>query len=221
MIPKLNGLSSVERYQRHIVAYFFIGVLFLGASVYNDFGVSCDASARIQHGVNAYAYVFENNPRLLFIKTNHSGPIIELLFETLRRFFGVKTIRGYLLLRHFFTFLIFLGGVYFFYKLSLYLFSNWKIALFGSLCLVLSPRLFGHAFFNTKDIPFFSLFIICMYTLFRFLDRKDISMGAIHGFCCGLLMNVRIVGILVPLFTLIFLIQDCFGGIRMRVRKPY
>ena len=111
-------------------------------------------------------------------------------------------------MRHLVTFLLFYTSVFFFYRLCKYRFNSWKIGLLGSLFLILSPRIFAHSFYNPKDLPFLSMFIISIYTLVSYLNRKTLPRAAIHALICALLIDIRILGIIVPLFTVIFLFAD-------------
>ena len=45
----------------------------------------------------------------------------------------------------------------------------------GSLFLILSPRIFAHSFYNSKDLAFLSFFIISIYTMVRYLEEKTLA----------------------------------------------
>ncbi|MFB0526329.1 MAG: glycosyltransferase family 39 protein [bacterium] len=111
-------------------------------------------------------------------------------------------------MRHLVTFLLFYTSVLFFYRLCKYRFGSWKIGLLGSLFLILSPRIFAHSFYNSKDIACLAMFIISIYTLLKYLDKKNLSTATFHVLTCALLIDIRIVGIIVPFLTFIFLIAD-------------
>ena len=67
--------------------------------------------------------------------------------------------------RHQLTFAFFAFSVFIFFLIGKKIFKDWKIGLLGSLFLIISPRIFAHSFYNPKDIPFLSAYIIAIYTL--------------------------------------------------------
>ena len=103
--------------------------------------------------------------------------------------------------RHLVTFLQYFIALVFFYLLCSQLFGGWKWALVATLFLLLSPRLFGQAFYNSKDMVQLSYFIISFYTLYLFLRNKTIKYAIIHGLLCAITIDIRIVGILVVALT--------------------
>ena len=107
--------------------------------------------------------------------------------------------------RHLCCFLIFFAGLIFFYALLLKLKFSTGWASLGVLMLVLSPRIYGHAFFNSKDIPLLVCYIISFYTLLLLIEKQNYKFAFIHAFATGLLINIRITGIIVFPFTIIFL----------------
>jgi hypothetical protein len=46
--------------------------------------------------------------------------------------------------------------------------------------------------------------VVSIYTLVRYLDTRSIRWAAAHAVACGLLVDIRIVGLMVPVFTLGF-----------------
>lgn len=80
--------------------------------------------------------------------------------------------------------------------------------MLGSLFLILSPRIFADSFYNSKDIAFLSLFIISIYTLIGFLDKKTVPRAFIHALSSAFLIDIRVLGIIVPFLTAVFFIAD-------------
>jgi hypothetical protein len=52
------------------------------------------------------------------------------------------------------------------------------------------------------------MFIVCIYTLLRYLDKKDLLWAGIHALACAFLIDIRILGIFVFIFTVFFLVFD-------------
>lgn len=71
---------------------------------------------------------------------------------------------------HMFNFATFLLGLAIFYRLCKYYMSEWA-AFSVTLLLATQPVLFGHAFMNSKDIPFMTFFIAAIYTGLRMIEN--------------------------------------------------
>jgi hypothetical protein len=68
--------------------------------------------------------------------------------------------------------------------------------------LVVCPRIYGHAFFNSKDIPFMTFMIMSAYSGLRFLKAPSVIRAFVHAFFCALAVDTRIAGVLMPGITL-------------------
>ena len=191
------------------VCLFFAAFLCIGISVFEDYGISWDEHISRNRGIMALKYVLERDQKLLTNRTKYYGTAFEILLADIERILYLrKGLRARFFMRHLVTFLLFYTGVLFFYLLCKHRFRSWKIGLLGSLFLILSPRIFAHSFYNSKDIPFLAMFIISIHTLVKYLDKKTLSTAAFHALTCALLIDIRIVGIIVPFFTIIFFIAD-------------
>ena len=94
------------------------------------------------------------------------------------------------------THLFFILGGYFCYRLAYHIFNNRLIALLALLIFLLHPRIYAHSLFNSKDLPFLSLFAITLYLLERAFRRDTLGAFALLGLAVGLLTNLRIMGIM-------------------------
>ncbi|MDD5291674.1 MAG: glycosyltransferase family 39 protein [Candidatus Omnitrophica bacterium] len=211
----------IDRYRRIIVSFFFIAYLGIGVSVFGDYGVSWDENLSKRNGVVALNYIFTGSEELFAHPERYHGPTFEMFLVIAGRIINpFGSIRLLYLLRHLFTFILYFIGVVFFYKLCKKIFDSWKIGLSGSLFLILSPRIFAHSFYNSKDIPFLSLFIISAYTLVRFLEDKSPKKAAIHALACAFLIDIRVLGVLMPFLTILFVLSDVLvykiSGIKVR-----
>lgn len=189
-----------------IVFTFFTLFLIIGLSIYKDYGLSWDEQTqRNSIGIVNYDYITTGNPQILLNWDRYHGPIFELLLIIVEKSLRLTDTREIYLMRHLVTFLIFFLSVIFFYLICKNKFKDWKIALIGPIFLILSPRIFADAFYNSKDIPFLSMFIISIYTLIKFHEKKTYSMAIIHALTCAILIDIRIIGIIVPTIS-IFLV---------------
>ena len=151
---------------------FFIIFFFIGVVSFRDYGLSWDEPIQREIGKMNARYAFKQEPWLLTYKDKYYGPIFEVFLVGLEDVFHLTAnSNSVYFMRHLVNFLLFYLGVIFFYRLTQDRFKNWKISLLGCLFLILSPRIFAHSFYNSKDIPFLAMFIISIYTLIKYLDK--------------------------------------------------
>ncbi len=117
-----------------------------------------------------------------------------------------------MLLKHPSVFIFFALSSIFFRKI---IFFVSKDKNYSSLCTFLYltyPYLLGHSFFNIKDIPFLSVWLICTFYIINiartFYKEKKIKNKyfIILGILTGYLLSIRITGVLIFLEYLIFFI---------------
>ena len=205
--------------------FFFIIILFLGASIVGDYGISMDEPIERKHGIVAFDYLNEKfnlfpgiekgtGENLNTYDHRDYGMIFQLAAYGLELLLGINNSRDVFLLRHLLVFILFWLSLVFFYKIIVWQYKDWRIGILGVLFFLLSPRLFAESFYNPKDIPIMAFFIIATYTLIRFLYQDKKSNAVWHGIACGLAISTRIVGIILPVFTLILVLFKIFGARR-------
>ncbi|MBL4585849.1 MAG: glycosyltransferase family 39 protein [Flavobacteriales bacterium] len=186
--------------RRHRFALLLILLYALiGVSVYSDYGISWDEPTQHEYGKVVWQYVFNGNQALHEHGSRYHGPVFQALLYAME--LVSETTASPFELRHLITFLFSVVGAWFFYLLLLrFKFSSYWAAV-GLLFLLVSPRIFAHSFYNSKDATFMYLFIIAVYTMIRFLKRPTLWIAVWHGLICGLLIDVRILGLFVPMIT--------------------
>ena len=102
------------------------------------------------------------------------------------------------------NFLVFVVGLVFLYRLGLAGQMGGAASLGVCLALVLSPPLFAHAFYNSKDLPFLACFIAGIYTLLQMITRPRAGSVLAHALVSAWLVAIRITGVLVPVLTVAF-----------------
>jgi hypothetical protein len=197
-------LSLVVEHPWILPCLFMIGLLLTGIATFDDYGVSWDEPVQRQYGEKVFNHITTGDRELFADRHRYYGPVFELLLYSLEEAFGLEDTRPIYLMRHLITFLVFWTGALFFFLLCRRVFRDWRVALVGTCFLVASPRIFAHAFYNSKDIPFMAVFIIGVYTLVRLLETRTPLRVALHGVVCALLVDIRIVGVLLPALTLAF-----------------
>ncbi|MEM9849289.1 MAG: glycosyltransferase family 39 protein, partial [Bacteroidota bacterium] len=208
------NLSQASR----IVPIFFLLLLLIGLWIVPDYGVSWDEDIQRKHGRVAWDYVSEQldldweklEPDITFreYQYNFHGTLFQMTCFWIQKQLGLEDYREITMVRHYALFLLFFIGSIFFYKTLKFRFQNWQFALLGTAMLILSPRIFGNTFFNTKDLVLLPFYLISSYTLLRFLQAKDVKWAIWHGLACALAINARLMGVVVPFLTLVFFIID-------------
>jgi Gpi18-like mannosyltransferase len=191
-----------------VVPVFFCLLLAIGLWVHKDYGISWDEPFQRDYGHAVYNYVTKGDPTMLEGPNKYYGPAFEMLLLFLETSLGLNDSRQVYLMRHLASFILFFVAVIVFYRFCKQLFGDWRIAILGCTFLVISPRIFAHAFFNSKDIPALSLYVIGMFTLVRFLDSGTFGRAAVHAFVCAVLIDIRIIGIMLPALTVGFVAGD-------------
>ena len=64
------------------------------------------------------------------------------------------------------------------------------------LLFLLHPRLYAHAFFNSKDVPFLAMFMIALCLVHRAFEKDTVRAFAVLGAAAAVLMNLRIMGVM-------------------------
>jgi hypothetical protein len=205
-------LDWLDRHSAVPVVLFFIALLVIGLASFRDYGISWDEPLQRKYGQHLYDFVTKGDLRMIEGPMKYYGPAFEMCLFFLQKALGLEDTRSIYFMRHLMTFLVFLLGVFFFYRLCRLIFRSWKVGLLGAAMLVLSPRIFAESFYNPKDMPFLALFVISIYTLVRYLDAKTIRWAVTHAIACAVLVDIRIVGLLVPLFTAGFVAADVAGA---------
>ena len=174
-----------------------------GLLLLDDYGPSVDANWERAIGANAVNYVLElagvdyaleKDAALTRPEDNYYGVAFVTPLVLVERLLGLTDIRDILLTRHLLTHLFFIAAGFCCYLLAWRLCHNRLLALFALLLFFLHPRLYAHSFFNSKDLPFLSMFIITLYLLERAFRRDTAKAFILLGVAVGLLTNIRIIG---------------------------
>lgn len=200
----------MDKYKPYILAVFFASLFVTGFMVYDDYGVSWDEFNQKRVGKATYEYM--KNPSGEFnypFLNKYYGPVLQYTMEYLEGLFKLTDMRDVIMMRHLVLFIIFFIGVIFFYLLVSKWLGGWIWGLVGSVFLVLSPRISGEACFNHKDIPIMCMFIITMYTLTLFFEKKTIPRILLHALTSAVLLSLRIIGVFIPALTILLLSAEC------------
>jgi hypothetical protein len=203
-----------------MVAMYFILLFILGLSTFRDYGISFDEPVSRTNGGISLRYVAEKFD-INFLKNDvvlsgfdtplkeyqdrDYGVVFDLAAFFIERVFLLDDSRQQYLLRHFLTFLIFYIGVVAVYKLAAMRFKHWGYGILAATLLVTSPRIYGEAFYNNKDIVFMGFCAVCAYTMLSLQRRLHWKTAALHGLVTAIAINVRIAGVVFLPLTLLAL----------------
>ena len=143
--------------------------------------------------------------RLPAYKDRAYGVAFELPMTLAEKASGYTDLHDVLLLRHRGVVTACWLGLVAFYWLATQRLGNWWAGLLGTLLLILSPRLFADAFYNAKDAVFAAAYLIAAATAVALVRRPGAKRAAAHALACALAIDVRLMGLLVPVLTLALL----------------
>ena len=197
--------------------------LIAGLVIVDDYGVSWDTEIQRFVAINTLNYVLHSDPALLHKDVDHFyGAAFELpLLLLTERILGLEDLRHVYLARYVLTHLLFLIGGFCCYLLTRRLSGDRLIALLVMLLFLLSPRLYAHSFFDTKDAVFASAFVMALLVVSCAFDRDSVGAYRWCGAAAGLLINLRIMGVVLFAAVLVFRAWAWFraggGAARRRV----
>jgi hypothetical protein len=181
---------------------FFLVLLVVGVVVHRDYGLHWDSWSQYEVGKLNYEFITGQSSALKDYPYRYYGPIFEVLLYSLTSWMPVREM---FFTQHLLNFLCFFIGLIFFYFLALDIFKGKRLAFIGCLFIALSPRILADSFYNTKDIPFMSAFIIAVYTLTRLIEKMKIREIFIHSIVSAVLISIRLQGIMILPMTILFL----------------
>ena len=209
--------------------------LLTGVAAFDDYGISGDAKWSERPRAEATLRYLGGDAQALDTPTpiaeNYYGPAFELLLVLAERLLGLTDERSVFLSRNLLTHLFFLAAGLSAYALALRLFGSRGLALFALALFLLHPRLYAHSFFNSKDLPFLSLFMICLWLAQRAFagtgagtagnGGTTAKMGAfaLLGVAAGVLTSLRIMGAVLIVVVVAAQACDCWFAATWRQRR--
>jgi hypothetical protein len=189
-------------------------MLIAGIYMYKDYGVSWDEPIQKTLGYDALNYITKKDTRYTTKnKDRYYGTTTELILIFTEKLVNPQTPGDTYELRHLVTFLIFYTGLIFFYLEIKQTLKSKYLALIGTLFLFLSPRIMGHSFYNSKDIPLMSFFIIAMYFINLSISNPKYKNVILAAVTTSLALTTRIVGSMLPV------IYICLVGLNLVTKK--
>ena len=191
----------------------------VGAAVFDDYGISSDEVAQRSVGNLSFHYILGGDAPATGQRAGLYGAAFEIPLIAVERLLRLEDSRAIYLSRHLIAHLFFLVGGFFAWLLAYRLFGSRLVALFAMLVFLLHPRIYAHSFFNTKDPPFLSMFMIALYLTHRAFRRDTIWAFALCGAGVGLLTNIRVMGIMLFAAVLGMLALDALRELKRDMRS--
>ena len=198
--------AITERARFHSLAWILCALFFFaGLAIVDDYGVSLDTEGQRFVAIDTLNYVLHYDRTLLRTHDRFYGAALELpLLLLTERVLGLEDPRHVHLARHVLTHLFFLIGGFCCYLLARRLSGDRLIALLVMSLFLLSPRLYAHSFFNSKDPVFASAFVMALLFASRAFDKDSLGAYRWCGAAAGLLINLRIMGVVLLAVVLAF-----------------
>ena len=191
-----------RRWPDRIATLLFVTALVaIGLAVYRDYGIPWDEPTQRGYAQTVVRYAFRGDERLLTDPDRVYGPAHELLLLASEQVAHARDTTEIYAARHLTNFLVFVAGVALLYRLARLGSGTPATALLACAGLVLSPPIFAHAFYNSKDVPFLAAFVASMFTLLRLVRRPSLGTALLHAVTTSWLLAIRVPGILIPLLT--------------------
>ena len=194
--PSLRG--AVAALLPHRFALVALAVFMIAGIAFADDGANPDAELARLMGIANIEYVLGDDefftdglsPELKFYGSAILAPLI-----LIERVLNIEESRHIFSSRNLLLHILFLAGGLSAYLLAIRLFNNKLLALFAMLLFLLHPRLYEGSFGSPFDIPFLSMFMISLSLTYRVFQKDSIWGYALLGTCAGILVNIRIMGV--------------------------
>ncbi len=198
--PAMRAFLSPSRLSWPVPALLVcLAFLLVGVAIVGDYAPVLDGEGQRITAERNLAYITGRTDRLagFWIKQDkYYGVAFELPLLLLERGLELEDPHHVYLLRHLVTHGFFLVGG-FCCALLVYRLSNSRgLALVALLLFLLQPRLYAHSFFNSKDLPFLSMFMVALYLTHRAFRKETVGAFVLCGVSVGMLTNLRIMGVM-------------------------
>ena len=210
----LPPIAAFLARRAHLIALALFAII--GVAVLDDYGVAHDETTQRRIGYASLDYILGDENSLIDDHTDrYYGAAFEAPLIAAERLFDPEDTRAIYLSRHLLTHLFFLAAGFFAWMLAYRLFGNRLVALLVMLLFLLHPRMYAHSFFNSKDLPFLSMFMISLYLIHRAFRRDSVWAFALCGAGMALLINIRVMGVmLVPAVLGMLALDAVFAAAR-------
>jgi Dolichyl-phosphate-mannose-protein mannosyltransferase len=193
------------------ILLFFMAVV-IALFVYKDYGIAWDESMQRHTGEVSMDYVLHGDKGLFTYQDRHYGVGFELPLIFIEKVLHINDAGKAFEMRHLVTHLFFLVSAFCCYLLVLRLYKSQFIACLGFLIYAFAPRIYAHSFFNSKDIPYLAMFMITFAISQYAFEKNRRWLFVLLGMACGYTTSLRIMGVILDAFILMFLVIDIISA---------
>lgn len=206
----MTTYTKIQRSAKWLIVSLFAIYFFVGLFSFADYGLSWDENSQWKNNGHAnYNFIFHNDEKTLLEGIDkYHGPAFELVLIFIEKAFSLSELRSIFLMRHLITFLTFFISAIAFFFLSKKIFKKDLTALLGTLMYVLSPHIYSHSFYNSKDAIFLAFFVFSLYSMLLFMEKPGIKNAFVYALLSAFTTDIRIIGILFPLLTIFLFVTD-------------
>jgi hypothetical protein len=202
----------VKRFFNKYIGFILLaGALIIGLKTYKSYGINWDDQVQRGIGTVSYNFLFHGDDSLNHYCYKEYGTGFELPLVIIEKALNLQDNRDVFFMRHLVTHLFFLLGAFAFFLLIDYLYDDKLLASIGFLMYVVNPLIYAHSFYNTKDISFLSMLVICLLVTAIAFKKNNLRWYIILGIACAILMDIRILGVLLLGCIWIFFALDCIA----------
>lgn len=198
----MNFFSDEKNIQK--IFWSLLGLIFLIMCIVTpDYGISGDDATQWRYGTSVWNYIktfgedktavtgkYLENTQTLY------GGIVDGIAAMLIDIFKPK---NEFLVRHYWIMLFGFAGIAYTGLLARKLTNSWIAGIIAILFIVFTPRYFGEAFNNPKDIPFAATYIMSLYYIIAWLENINApkwKYTVLLGIAIMLCLGIRIGGLL-------------------------
>lgn len=193
------------------IFFLFLSLFLVGIYIFKDYGLTIDDEYYRKNGVFYKHFILNYLHQLInfnFSELKNLYKEIEgntlgnhpAIFETLLAFLSdlikLENINEIYHLSHLLNFTIYLMGLILLYKIIKNRFNNINISILCVLLIFFSPRFFAEAFYNSRDIFFFSLFVFFLFSTQKLINYENYKNILLVSLSSALLINAKILGII-------------------------
>lgn len=212
------------------VSLAFFTLALVGLMIIGDYGVGFDEVVNRRNGEISFNYVKDLVDEYFKFSLNQYssavdgkvkeinayqdrdyGVVFDLPAFAIEKLFKIEIPHHQYLLRHGLTYLIFLLGSIAIFKTIRFRHQSFRLAVLSVIIFILSPRIFGDAFHNSKDIAFMSAYAIATCCMIRFFSSFSLKASLVFAIATAIAINLRIIGVIFPLATSIIFISLVFS----------
>jgi hypothetical protein len=214
-------ISQVLLTNKNIIVLIFFSVLMaIGYWSHSDYGIGVDEPTNRQNGGVSLNHIIENYNLKIFETDNELhqfriplneyydkdyGVVFDLPAMVIERIFKLNSSENQYKLRKILSYFAFVVGLIFIYKITIKYYGDYRLALLAVLMVFSSPRIFGEAFYNSKDIFFMSVFSVATYRMLVFIEQPSIKSTLLFAVTAGLATDTRIAALLLVIVSIVVL----------------